>query len=303
MSFSAGIKSEILDNKPLRTRFKKAQAYGLFAFSKSFCEASVEIATENIGTAKLFVWFLQDFLGRYTQVCQNEKAQNGKTVYTVKLIGRRERERLLEYFGHTGDGLNMDILPTQEHAHAFLSGAYLACGNITDPQKSYHIEYVVRNERLCGELKSLMDSCLPGARSTTRRGSSVIYYKEYAQIEDLLTMIGAPKSCLAMIDIEMIKSVRNGANRATNCETANIDKLVNAATAQLEDINLVLETVGEAGLPESLRAAANLRLENPDSSLRELSELSLTGISRSGIHHRLDKLSRMAAVIRSEEAK
>lgn len=300
MSFSANLKTEILENKPMRIRYKKAQAYGLFAFSKSFSDGSVEIATENADTARLFTWFSRDFLGKGVEIISKEKSQNGKTLNIVQLLNACDRERLLQIFDHAAGRINMGILSSQAHVCAFLSGAYLACGSVTDPNKAYHIEFVVRNEPLCDALKGLLDDILPGAKKTARRGNFVVYYKEYSQIEDLLTLMGAPKSSLAMIDVEMLKSVRNTANRATNCETANIDKIVAAAANQVEDIKLVLEKHGEEGLAENLLAVARLRLENPEASLRELSELINPGISRSGIFHRLDKLSKIANEIRAE---
>lgn len=298
MSFSSDLKNEILENKPMRARFKKAQAYGLFAFSKSFSESSVSVLTENPDTAKLFTWLLRDFLGRKTAILSSETLQNQKPLYHVRLPERADRQRLLCFFNHNG-GINRENIPAPPHISAFLSGAYLACGNVTDPEKSYHMEFVVRDEALADSLQCLLDESIPGAKRTARRGSYVVYYKEYAQIEDLLTLMGAPKACLAMIDVEMIKSVRNQANRATNCETANIDKLVNAAAQQMQDIQLLLDTLGGEGLPEHLRAVAELRLNNPDASLRELAAMSEPPMSRSGMHHRLDKLSRMAGEIRN----
>lgn len=303
MSFSADLKTEILENKPMRARYKKAQAYGLFAFAKSFSASSVEFATENAETARLFIWFSQDFLGKNTEMISKEKSRNGKTLYTVRLATQSNCKRLLELFGHTDGTINTGLLSTQEHLCAFLSGAYLACGSVTDPYKGYHIEFVVRSEPLCNALKTLLDSVLPEVKKTVRRGNFVLYYKEYAQVEDLLTLMGASKSSLAMIDVEMLKGVRNSANRATNCETANIDKLVAAAVSQIEDIKLVLEKRGEESLPESLRTVAKLRLDNPEASLRELSELISPKISRSGIFHRLDKLSKIAGEIRIEMGK
>lgn len=297
ISFSYSLKNEILENKPLRVRYKKAQAYGLFLFAKSFNAQHVRITTESVEVARLFCLFLQDFLGKDTLLASEEKTRGTGQVFTVKLVQKQDRLRLLELFAQT-DGINMDNLRTPAQIHAFLSGAYLACGNMADPQKSYHLEFVVREQELCRQLAALLDSCIPGAKLTTRRNLFLTYYKECAQIEDLMTLMGASKSCLAVIEIEMIKNVRNQANRVTNCETANIDKLVNAAASQLEDIRLILQTMGEETLPAHLREVALLRLQNPDMSLRELVEASPSPISRSGMHHRLDKLSRIAADIR-----
>ncbi|MCL2033503.1 MAG: DNA-binding protein WhiA [Oscillospiraceae bacterium] len=300
MSFSAALKTEILENKQLRARFKKAQAYGLFLFAKGFSESSVLVATENYEIFKLYLSFLNDFLAPPESLMTGEKVRNDKTVYTARLDGAGDRKKLLDIFGQTA-GVNKELLKGHGNVCAFLSGAYLACGNITDPEKSYHIEFVVKDEALCKDLKSVLDSCLLGAKTTHRRGSCVIYGKEYAYIEDLLTLMGAPKSCLAMIDVEMMKNARNNANRATNCETANIDKMVDAARSQIKDISLVLETAGSESLPEDLQEIAKLRLQNPYMSLKELGGLTSPVLSRSGVFHRLDRISKLAAGIRGKQ--
>lgn len=297
MSFSYALKQEILQNKPMRARNKQAQAYGLFLFGRAFREDEISLRTENEETARLFRRFAEDFLGKATAFSEGEIHRNGKITYTVELPLEADRLRLLHLFGQ-GEGVNRERLTSQERLGAFLAGAYLACGNIADPEKSYHLEFVVREPRLCRDLAELLGEAIPGARISGRRQTQIVYYKECGPIEDLMTLMGAPRSCLEVIDIETVKSVRNRANRAVNCETANIDKLVGAAAAQMEDIRLLLEAEGRDGLPESLVQVAMLRLQNPEASLRELAELSPEPISRSGIHHRLDRLSRMAAELR-----
>lgn len=297
MSFSHELKCEIIENKPMRTRCRAAQAYGLFLFGRAFCEQEVALHTENEETARLFGQFVRQLIGREIVVKLEERQRNGKTVYRVSLPEEADRLLLLACFSQT-KGIGRGVMPTQEHIGAFLAGAFLACGNIIDPEKGYHMEFVVRDEQTAADLANLLDEIIPGARKGSRRRQTTIYYKECGPIEDLLTLMGATRSCLAIIDVETVKSVRNKANRAVNCETANIDKLVGAATAQIEDIRLLLKAKGEDGLPDSLRLVAKLRLDNPEASLRELAELSPVAISRSGIHHRLDKLSKMAAELR-----
>lgn len=297
MSFSNNLKSEILGNKPMRLRHKQAQAYGLFLFGKEFGAEEISLHTENEETRRLFQWFARDLLGRQPAFSLKEKRRSGGTVYTVSLPSEADRLCLLACFGRQG-GIDRERLQTPEQIGAFLSGAYLACGNITDPEKSYHMEFVVRNRALAEDFLRLLEEAIPGARISGRRRSHIVYYKECGPIEDLMTLMGATRSCLAVIDIETFKSVRNRANRATNCETANIDKMVGAATSQIEDIRLVFQTKGEDALPGPLVAAARLRLTYPEASLRELAALSPEPISRSGIHHRLDKLSKLAEEIR-----
>lgn len=300
MTFSLRIKQEILENKQMRARRKLAYAYGLFLFGRAFSVPEVSLHTENAETVRLFRWFADSFLGKRASLGFGEKRCGGRTVYMVGLAEEEDRCRLLGLFGQ-GTGINRSLLSGPEQLGAFLAGAYLACGNSTDPEKSYHLEFAAREKALCRDLADLLEGTIPGAHVSSRRQGHIVYYKECGAIEDLLTLMGATRCCLAVIEIEMVKSIRNRANRAVNCETANIDKLVGAAAVQVEDIELILREKGEDTLPGPLLQVARLRLENPDISLRELAELSPEPISRSGMHHRLEKLGRIAAAIREQK--
>lgn len=299
MSFSQKVKEEILRNKPMRVRFKKPQAYGLFLFGRSFSLEEVSIQTETLGIVELFGWFARDILGKEVELSQSQRRQGAKTIYRIQLEGEESRRRLLEHFQQT-KGIHREHLGSSEALGAFVAGAFLACGSLSDPEKRVHLEFAVRDPQLGQELSALLEEVVPGAKGVDRRQHRVIYYKEYGPMEDLLTWMGASQSSLAVMDIETYKSVRNRANRAVNCETANIDKLVGAAASQLEDIALVLSVMGEEGLAEPLLQVARLRQEHPEASLRELAQCSPEPISRSGVHHRLDKLSKMAEEIRSQ---
>lgn len=299
MTFSNQLKQEILDNKPIRQRCKTALAYGLFAFGRSFCSEEISFSTENDETVKLYSALAKDILGEKPKLEINEQKRSDRTLHTLTLPLQTQRTKLVDYFG-APDLVMQHHIMSQEQAGAFLSGAYLACGNITDPEKSYHMEFVVRDEQSGAVLLSLLNTYISGAKTLLRRQNYVIYYKECGAIEDLMTLMGATKACLALIDIEMIKNARNHANRATNCETANIDKLVGASSSQVQDIEYIIAKKGEGFLPEPLLRVAKLRIENPEASLRELSALSAEGLTRSGIHHRLDKLSSIASQLRTQ---
>lgn len=302
MSFSLKLKQEILENKSSRVRAKRAQGYGLFLFSRAFSLQSVAMHSENAEIIELFKWFARDVLGKDTEFTVRTQRRGVNTFQTIHIASAEDRERLLEHYGHIPEqGINMENITLPDQLGAFLAGVYLACGSVSDPKRSYHLEFSVREEESCQSLFNLLEKYLPGAGLTQRRKNQIIYYKECAAIQDIMTLMGAPVSCLALIDIEMIKSVRNHANRATNCETANIDKMVGASTSVIEDIKLIYEIDGEDSLTEPLRQVARLRMEYPESSLRELVELSPENISRSGLHHRLDKLRKIAETIRERE--
>jgi len=298
MSFSNEVKLEIVQNRPMRLRYKKSQAYGLLLYTKSFGPEEISFGTEMAEMAELYKWFVHSLAGKTARVLKRERSLRGKPFYEVSVPARQDRDRLLAALGHRDGEINGEALQGSGRIHAFLSGAWMACGSVTAPEKGYHLEFVVRNKALCEPLRELLSRFTGGPGQVTRRGAEVLYFKECAEIEDLLTLMGASKASLAMIEVEIVKNIRNKANRITNCETANIDKLVGAASAQTEDIRLILEQKGADWLPENLRQVALLRIENPDMSLRELAEASSTPISRSGMHHRLDKLSRLAQAIR-----
>jgi len=210
------------------------------------------------------------------------------------LFSRNDHEEII----NKKTSFNRDSLRSTEQIYAFIAGAFLACGNVNHPEKGYHLEFVVRNEPLCQEFASLLEEFAPGVKTTRRRGFCVLYYRECAQIVDILTAMGASKAALEMINVEIVKDVRNKANRATNCETANIDKLVRASELQTRDIELIFSAKGENFLPETLRQIARVRLDNPEMSLRDIADEMY--ISRSGAKHRLDRLKKIAQQLRVE---
>lgn len=185
---------------------------------------------------------------------------------------------------------------------AFLRGVFLACGVLVNPEKEYHFEFKLHNSVLADALyEELLATGLPFKR-TTRKGNAVIYLKGSEPIEEVLTFMGASKNALELMNIKIMKEVRNKVNRVTNCETANIGKTVKASMKQVEDIRYILQHKGEAYLSDDLQEAAQIRLAYPEMSLSELCREVPSGISRSGLNHRLNKLSKIAEELRREEA-
>ena len=296
-SFSHSIKQEILDNPAVRR--PAAFAAGLFLFARACYAGEVALSTEHEEIARLYAGLLRTTLkreqpGMNADITRTQTTRSGKTIYTVSLTCAEQRALLTTLLAPYSANPPTD-------AGAFLSGAYLACGNMSDPEKAYHLEFVVRQEALCQLLFAVLESAIPGAKRTTRRASHVVYYKGCAPIEDLLTLMGAPKASLNMIDIEMIKQLRNQTNRVVNGETANLDKTIGAAQKQVEDILLILRREGLLSLPEPLREVSHLRLDNPEASLRELAALVWEDgapISRSALYRRFDKIAKIAETLR-----
>jgi DNA-binding protein WhiA len=192
------------------------------------------------------------------------------------------------------EGVNRSL--AEENPYAFLAGAFLSCGTLSNPERGYHLIFQPPTDELCDYLFELLtrEGCPP--KTTLRRGKSVLYYKESEPIEEILTMIGATKSALELMELKIYKDLRNRANRSTNCETANIDKLVKSSSQQLRDILLLREAGVLQTLTAHLVEMASLRENNPDASLGELAQLA--GISRSGVYHRIAKLHKIANALK-----
>ena len=178
---------------------------------------------------------------------------------------------------------------------AFLRGAFLAAGSVSDPEKSYHFEIVCAKDTVAQQIVLLIGRFGIEARTVERKSRYVVYVKEGTQIVNLLNIMGAHTSLMQMENVRIVKDVRGRVNRQVNCETANLTKTVNASVRELEEISLLEETGMLERLPQPLRETALLRKEHPDASLRELGELHDPPIGRSGVNHRLKKISIIAS--------
>jgi len=184
---------------------------------------------------------------------------------------------------------------------AFLRGAFLACGSLSDPEKDYHLEFVLKNESQALMLKEVLSSLSVEVGTVMRKKAHVLYIKDSEVIATVLTLADAHVALMDLENIRILKEVRNDVNRRVNCETANIEKTVRAASRQVEDIRFLASQPGFDELPEELRMTAGLRLEHPEVSLSELAMLHPAAVSRSGINHRLRKLCDMAEKIRNNQ--
>ena len=174
----------------------------------------------------------------------------------------------------------------------------MVAGSISNPEKSYHIEIVCTAEKKAEQLQEIVNSFGLDAKVIVRKKSYVVYLKEASQIVDMLNVMEAPIALMEMENIRILKEMRNTVNRKVNCETANINKTVSAAVKQTEDIRFIRDSIGLRKLPEGLQEIAELRLENPNASLKELGELLSSPLGKSGVNHRLRKLSEIAEKLR-----
>lgn len=181
---------------------------------------------------------------------------------------------------------------------AFIRGAFLAAGSISDPSKSYHFEIVCRTIAQAEQLQELMQGFGTDAKIVERKNHYVVYLKEGAQIVDILGGMEAYVSLMNLENVRILKEMRNSVNRKVNCETANISKTVSAAVRQIEDITLIRDRIGFDQLPDNLREIALLRLEYPEAALKELGSLLNPPVGKSGVNHRLRKLAEIAERLR-----
>ena len=183
---------------------------------------------------------------------------------------------------------------------AFIRGAFLASGSMSDPNKSYHFEIVCRTMEQAEQLQQLMNGFETEAKIVERKGHYVVYLKEGSQIVDMLNVMEAYVSLMNLENVRILKEMRNSVNRKVNCETANISKTVNAAVKQLEDIELIRSKLGLDQLPQNLREMALIRLEYPEAAVKELGNYLTPPVGKSGVNHRLRKLAEIAEDLRGE---
>lgn len=181
---------------------------------------------------------------------------------------------------------------------AFIRGTYLAIGSMSNPEKGYHMEFVFDHEDMAEEFIQILKTFSIGAKMVLRKKNYVVYIKDGEEIVDMLNIMGAHISLMNLENTRIMKDMRNSINRRVNCETANIAKTVNAATKQVEDIMFIRKNYGLHKLPDNLRQVAEVRLAYPEASLVELSQLMDPPVGKSGVNHRLRKLSELAERLR-----
>lgn len=293
MSFTADVKTELSEFEQLSDSFKRAYAYGFLIFGKSFNARSISCASDYECVINSFSQIIKEITGVTANI---SNLKSGKWV--MKIQTAAERKLLLETFGHAVNEISLRVnhanFEEDECYYAFLRGAFMSCGSLSDPNKGYHLEYVVQHNKLSGDLLKILTDFNLGAKYILRKYSHVVYLKGSEDIEDLLTMMGATNSSLHLMGIKVQKDVRNKINRKMNFESANMSRAIEAGLAQVEAIEIIEKKQGLDSLTDELKELAILRKENPDMSLKELGAALSVPISRSGVNHRLAKLVAMA---------
>lgn len=309
MSFAAEVKKE-LTGLAVQKNLAQAELAALIRMNGSLSlnnhQFVLNVQTENAAIARRIFTLLKEHYGVRSELLVRRKMKLKKNnVYIVRL--KQETQKILLDLDIM-DGamfqshISNEIKQSEKKTRAYLRGAFLASGSVNNPETSrYHLEissiYEEHNQDIC----DLLNQFDLNARTLERRNGYITYLKGAEKIADFLTLIGATNSMLKFEDVRIVRDMRNSVNRLVNCETANMNKTIDAASKQIENIHYIEATVGLQSLPEKLQEIAELRIQNPEISLKELGEMIPSGaISKSGINHRIRKINDFADNLRKK---
>lgn len=316
MSFSSEVKEELSRQNVGARHCQIAEIAAILSVCGQLVISSedkyqVIVSTENVTVARKYFTLLKKTFKIEAVVRIRRNAYLNKTnVYQAEVHAHEDAVRILQ----AGKFMNADLQIAEDFStmnrlvvqrecckRAFLRGVFLAAGSISDPEKSYHLEIVCADRERAEFVQSIMRDLELDARIVTRKKNWIVYLKEGSQIVDLLANMGAGMSLMKLENIRILKEISNNVNRKVNCETANINKTVSAAVKQAEDIRYIQSHGGFAGLSEGLEKVAMLRLEYPDASLKELGKMLDPPVGKSGVNHRLRRLSEIAGELRKSK--
>ena len=294
MSFSADVKKELTQNISSACCYK-AEAFGMLLYGRAFGITEISLMTEFKDVAEHYASGIRDLTG-VTPFIEETKAGNFK----ISIPEKEDRLKILEFFGYTGKELALRVnLSNLEQTNedccskAFLRGAFLVCGSITDPEKDYHIEFTVAKAKLCDDLMQIIGDTGLKAKKIIRNNSFVLYSKEAESIEDFIGTMGAGNAFMHIVKTRAMKDIKNQINRRSNFESANMSRSIEAGLKQVALIEEILQKIKLEDMTDDLSALCRLRLDNPDSSLDELGKMMKPALSRSAVSRRFKKLEKI----------
>lgn len=315
MSFASETKNELARIEPEKKCCMLAEISGFLRVAGSIGLAGlgkfkIKITTENAAVARHYKKLLQDYFGIETKLEISEgktvaKAGSGKKhAYSITIDADNLSEQILRETGmllikegnnYFSDGIYSGIVRTKCCKKAYLRGVFMGAGTMSDPEKGYDLEFVLNSEVMAADLKKLINSFVDLSCKTTKRGKHyVVYMKKADYISDTLAIMGASSQVFSMEETRIKKAMINSAKRSVNCDNANTDRIIEASMKQVETIKKIDAAIGLAALPEKLRQAAQLRLENPDISIAALGELCDPPLKKSGINNRMRRIEEIA---------
>ncbi|MCQ4022247.1 MULTISPECIES: DNA-binding protein WhiA [unclassified Ruminococcus] len=302
MSFSFETKKELCSFVNQNAVSLRAECYGLLLFAKLFSHDNIIFNTENPYTAARFMDLMVE---AFNAITEKKTALTGKKdrerLFTLSIPLESDCKRIFSELGHSRRSVSLRInranLEDDMSVASFLRGAFLCCGSVSDPKKDYHLEFSVPYKNACNDLCRVISEVSSRGKEPKqlmRKGVYVAYIKDSEEIADLLALMGAPIASMNLMQEKILKSIRNDVNRKMNSEMANINKTAKASAVQLEAIEKIKRLRGLDSLPDDLRSIADLRIEYPEHSLRDLGEMLLPPISRSGANHRMKRILEIA---------
>ena len=316
MSFSAEVKEELSRHVPEARHCCIAELSAIFELCGRVIYTEkgkiyIKIHTENVAVARKYFTLLKKSFNIIGDVSVKRNIYLKKScIYTVTVADDAMSRkillaaRLMNFSGEIEENYSLtDNLIIQNPCcrRAYLRGSFLAAVSISDPQKTYHFEITCTNAEKAEQLQQMMIYFEVDAKVVLRKKYYVVYVKDGSQIVDMLNVMEAHNALMALENIRIAKEIRNSVNRQVNCEMANINKTVLAAKKQVEDILYIKNTVGFGELTEGLREMAQIRIEYPEASLVELGRMLSSPVGKSGVNHRLRKLSQIADELRERK--
>ena len=314
MSFSGNVKEELAGQLTGARHCQISELAAIISMCGSIIvdirsRYKIKIHSENHAVARKCFTLIEKTFNIISDVSVRRNKENNSVFYTVAVKNHEDALRILQATklveeGHEGfeeiDIVSPMVVQQMCCKRAFLRGAFLAAGSMSDPNKSYHFEIVCSSPKMAQQITELIKGFSIEAKTVIRKRSYVVYLKEGAQIVDMLGIMEAHIGLMELENVRILKDMRNTVNRKVNCETANINKTVSAAVKQLEDIEFIKEERGLDALPEGLEEMAIVRLSHPSATLKELGELLNPPVGKSGVNHRLRKIGEIADKLRKD---
>lgn len=315
MSFSGNVKEELSEHWSSARHCQIAELAAILGLCGSIIinsrnEYRAKVHTENKAVARKVFTLIKKTFNIESDISIRRNIQKQSVSYSVVVKQHQDALRVLQAVKLIDEHLDgfeevriVNPIVVQQTCckRAFIRGAFLAAGSMSDPKKAYHFEIVCAAEPMAEQIRELMSSFSMDAKIVQRKKSYVVYLKEGSQIVDILNIMEAHVSLMELENVRILKEMRNTVNRKVNCETANLNKTVSAAVKQLEDITYLRDTIGLEKLSEGLEEVALARLSHPDASLKELGALLSPPVGKSGVNHRLRKLGDLAEKVRKEQ--
>ena len=316
MSFTSKVKTELADRISNAKHCRVAEIAALISMCGNVSidendNYTVYIQTDTEVTAKKFRELLWKTFHIDTDVEEKDKQlSHSKKTYIVEIKNNADAlevlkaTKIMNSQSEIEEQMNInknEIIKKDCCKRAYLRGAFLAAGSISDPEKSYHFEIKCTNENKANQIVDILKSFDVDAKTLSRKNKFIVYLKDSEKVVDALNIMEAPIALLEVETIKIDKQMSNKINRQMNCDQANINKTVNASRRMIEDINYIEEEVGLSYLPEKLQQIARIRVENPDASLQDIGDMMVPSLGKSGVNHRLRKISEIAENLRAEE--